>query len=102
MSLQVIDGDQYTLLRSITVPVATPSPGRGSPRAVSIRVLSVIGRVPGWIPFEWEEVRLEVMEALGQKDEAQAFRWQCFERTLSRQHLRAYLKRLPDFEDIEA
>ena len=28
---------------------------------------------PGWIPFEWEEIRLDVMEALGRKDEAQAF-----------------------------
>jgi hypothetical protein len=57
---------------------------------------------PGWIPFEWEEVRLDVMEALGRKDEAQAFRWQCFERTLNSAHLRAYLKRLPDFDDVEA
>jgi len=57
---------------------------------------------PGWIPFEWEETRLDVMEALGRKDEAQAFRWQCFERTLNSAHLRAYLKGLPDFEDLEA
>jgi hypothetical protein len=56
----------------------------------------------GWIPFEWEEVRLEVMEAQGRKLEAQEFRWQCFERALSSSHLRAYLRRLPDFEDIEA
>ncbi len=57
---------------------------------------------PGWIPSEWEEVRLDVMEALGRKDEAQAFRWQCFERALNSAHLRAYLKRLPDFDDVEA
>jgi hypothetical protein len=57
---------------------------------------------PGWIPFEWEQVRLNVMETLGRNNEAQAFRWQCFERTLSIAHLRAYLKRLPDFEDLEA
>ena len=57
---------------------------------------------PGWIPFEWEEVRLDVMEALGHKDEAQTFRWQCFERTLNGAHLRAYLKRMPDFDDVEA
>lgn len=56
----------------------------------------------GWIPYEWEEVRLDVMEALGRKEEAQAFRWQCFERTLSDDHLRGYLKRLPPYEDIEA
>jgi hypothetical protein len=57
---------------------------------------------PGWIPFEWEQVRLDVMEALGRNDEAQAFRGQCFERTLSIPHLRAYLTRLPDFDDLEA
>jgi hypothetical protein len=56
---------------------------------------------PGWIPFEWEEMRLNVMEALGNKDEAQVFRWHCFERALNSAHLRAYLKRLPDFDDLE-
>jgi hypothetical protein len=57
---------------------------------------------PGWIPFEWEQVRLDVLQALGRDDEAQAFRWECFERTLSRAHLRDYLKQFPDFEDVEA
>jgi hypothetical protein len=28
----------------------------------------------GWIPYEWEEVRVEVMEALGRMEKAQAFR----------------------------
>jgi len=28
-------------------------------------------------------------------------RWGCFERSLSSTHLRAYLKRLPDFDDVE-
>lgn len=55
-----------------------------------------------WIPAEWQDARLGVLEALDRKDEAQAFRWACFERDLSVEHLRAYLKRLPDFEDIEA
>ncbi|PRX27410.1 hypothetical protein SAMN05216257_1183 [Meinhardsimonia xiamenensis] len=56
----------------------------------------------GWIPREWTETRLAVLEALGRLDEAQALRWETFERTLSVEHLRAYLKRLPDFDDIEA
>ena len=56
----------------------------------------------GWIPPEWEEARLEIMEALGRQDEAQAFRWACFQRRLAASHLRAYLKRLPDFDDVEA
>jgi hypothetical protein len=55
-----------------------------------------------WLPYEWEITRLAVLEALGRSEEAQAFRWACFERSLSADHLRAYLKRLPDFEDIEA
>jgi hypothetical protein len=42
------------------------------------------------------------MEALGRNKEAQRFRWQCFERGLNSDHLRAFLKRMPDFGDLEA
>jgi hypothetical protein len=55
-----------------------------------------------WIPPEWQDARLAVLEALDRNDEAQAFRWECFERELSGEHLQGYLKRLPDFEDIDA
>ena len=55
-----------------------------------------------WVPREWQDTRLEVLEALDRKDEAQAFRWSCFESTLNSEYLRAFLKRLPDFEDIDA
>ena len=55
-----------------------------------------------WVPSEWETVRLDVLEALGRNDEAQAFRLDCFQRTLALEHLRAYISRLPDFDDIEA
>jgi hypothetical protein len=60
-------------------------------------------RSSGWDgpDFDWENARIEVLEALGRAEEAQAARWSCFERSLSAEHLRAYLKRLPDFEDIE-
>ena len=54
------------------------------------------------VPFQWEAAYTEVLEALGRKDDAQEFRWQRFERTLNADHLRAYLKRLPDFDDMEA
>ena len=57
---------------------------------------------PGWISVEWEQTRIEVLEALGRVDKAQAFRWACFQRSLNPEHLRSYLKRLPDFEDLEA
>ncbi len=55
-----------------------------------------------WPEFEWEDARIDVLEGLGRNDEAQAARWSCFERTLSAEHLRSYLKRLPDFDDVEA
>ena len=48
------------------------------------------------------DLRIAALEAHGRKDEAQSVRWQHFERFLSAEHLRAYLKRLPDFEDFEA
>jgi hypothetical protein len=57
---------------------------------------------PGWISVEWEQTRIEVLEALGRAGEAQAFRSACFEHSLNPEHLRSYLKHLPDFEDLEA
>jgi hypothetical protein len=52
--------------------------------------------------LEWSDVRIGVLEALDRKDEAQALRYTLFERHLSPSHLRAYLKQLADFEDVEA
>ena len=43
-----------------------------------------------------------ILEALNDKPAAQELRWRCFEKSLSVDILREYLKRLPDFEDIEA
>jgi hypothetical protein len=56
----------------------------------------------GWPEFEWEDARIDVLDAVGRGDEAQTCRWSCFGRWLSAPHLRAYLKRLPDFDDVEA
>lgn len=55
-----------------------------------------------WPDFSWEDARIDALDALGRTDEAQKVRWGCFERSLSPDHLRAYLKRLPDFDDVEA
>ena len=52
--------------------------------------------------FAWETARIDALEGLGRSDEAQAFRWSCFESSLSAPHLHAYLRKLPDFDDIEA
>jgi hypothetical protein len=50
----------------------------------------------------WEEVYIEALDAAGQEQRAQRLRWAAFEDRLSSIQLRAYLKKLPDFEDVEA
>ncbi|MCQ0090261.1 DUF6880 family protein [Roseovarius sp. M141] len=42
-----------------------------------------------------------ILEAVGDETAAQALRWRCFEARLSADILRDYLRKLPDFEDIE-
>ena len=51
---------------------------------------------------DWLRVKIDVLDALGQVDEAQTERWAIFERTLSSEYLRSFLNRLPDFDDEEA
>src|SRR5208283_5481957 len=53
-----------------------------------------------WI--EWEDTYLDALDAMGQTERAQLIRWEAFEERLSVRRLRAYLKALPDFEDIAA
>ena len=55
----------------------------------------------GWIPFEFEMMKVDILNALGREDEAKKFQWLCFERSLHPDHLRSYLKQLPDFDDID-
>ncbi|MBU1376283.1 MAG: hypothetical protein KKE02_16770 [Alphaproteobacteria bacterium] len=50
----------------------------------------------------WEGAWIDYLEAAGQPDTAQAARWASFERTLSAERARAFTRRLPDFEDVEA
>ncbi len=57
---------------------------------------------PGWVDGEWDNARIDVLDALGRADEAQAARLARFVHYLSAPHLRAYLKRLADFDDVEA
>ena len=51
---------------------------------------------------EWTDARISVLDALQRADEAQAVRLASFQAQLSPSHLRAYLDRLPDFDDVEA
>jgi hypothetical protein len=50
----------------------------------------------------WEAASIDVLDAEGNRQEAQDLRWSLFERDLSAPVLRDYLSRLPDFDDVEA
>ena len=50
----------------------------------------------------WEEATIEALDATGQPEQAQRLRWAAFEERLSVTQLRAHLKRLPGFDDVEA
>lgn len=50
----------------------------------------------------WEGAFMDALEAAGRSEEAQRMRWAAFERDLSAERLREYLRRLPDFDDVEA
>jgi hypothetical protein len=51
---------------------------------------------------QWDDAYISTLTVLGRHKSAQAHRWLCFENRLSVDHLRAFLKGLPDFEDVEA
>ncbi|PYG27205.1 DUF6880 family protein [Pelagimonas varians] len=50
----------------------------------------------------WDATYIRCLQALGQPEQAQAHHWTCFVQTLDADHLRAHLKLLPDFDDVEA
>ena len=60
-------------------------------------------REDGWsaLDREWRETRIEVLDALGRGEEAQAARWAIFEQELDQEHLRAHLERLGESEADE-
>jgi len=50
----------------------------------------------------WYDAWIEVLEKSGETTAAHEERWAAFERTLSADQLRRFLKALPDFDDVEA
>ncbi|MFZ1425550.1 MAG: DUF6880 family protein [Geminicoccaceae bacterium] len=56
----------------------------------------------GTATSSWEQSWVDALVATDRLDEAQQFRWAKFKARLDAGHLRAYLKALPDFEDVEA
>lgn len=51
---------------------------------------------------DWPRVKIDALEASGMHEDAQRERWAIFERTLKPEYLKAFIKRLPDFDDMEA
>lgn len=69
----------------------------------ALEILQNVGQDAGHIGQEaWDNAYIAALSALGRVQDAQDHRWSCFCTTLDPAHLRAYLKLLPDFEDIEA
>jgi len=71
----------------------------------ALEALAWLDRAPGQHEgeeFVLADLRIAALDALGRKQDAQALRWMAFERWLSAAHLRAYLRGLPDFDDVEA
>ncbi|ORE91323.1 hypothetical protein ATO13_20204 [Stappia sp. 22II-S9-Z10] len=70
--------------------------------AEALEILAASARSSLPRPPEWDAAKTAALEALDRLDEAQAYRWEGFEATLDPAPLRAFIKRLPDFEDFEA
>jgi hypothetical protein len=51
---------------------------------------------------DWESVYIDALDATRKAEHAQRLRWTAFEERLSVDRLRAYLKALPDFDDVLA
>jgi hypothetical protein len=94
--------EQTRKVPKIAADIARRLLGAGRAEEAWQAIKSAELRRSGWLDFEWEDARIEVLDALGRGDEAQVCRWSCFEHALSATHLRAFLKRLPDFDDVEA
>jgi hypothetical protein len=69
--------------------------------AEALAILTAAEPNPAKNATELADLRIAVLDALGRSEEAQALRWSEFERGLRAEPLRAYLKRLSDFADVE-
>ena len=51
---------------------------------------------------DWQRLRIDALDALGLAGDAQSARWDIFEQGLNAEYLRTFIKRLPDFDYVEA
>jgi hypothetical protein len=74
--------------------------GRAAEALAVLQAVDLTGRE--WMAGLLSDGHIQALEALGHTEQAQQLRWQCFTAELNPRHLRAYLARLPAFEDGEA
>jgi hypothetical protein len=74
--------------------------GRVEEAGSLLRAAAEVGR--GGPDFGWESAWIDYLDASGEAEAAQAARWSSFERTLAAERLRAFTRRLADFDDVEA
>jgi hypothetical protein len=92
------------LLAAGRVEEALAALEKGAPAEPSARDLEETWafRLAGAGADDWDLAWVAALLAAGRTEEAQRFRWARFEARLDADHLRAYLKALPDFEDVVA
>lgn len=73
-----------------------------APGAMAALVKAEQQRGPNGYWPDWDRVRIDTLEALGQSEDAQRARWTLFEKLLHAGYLKAYLNKLPDFDNDEA
>jgi hypothetical protein len=54
------------------------------------------------VDFDWETLWIDYLARSGRNAEAQAVRWESFERTLAPERARAFISQLDDFDDVVA
>jgi hypothetical protein len=98
---QYSDEEQTNPAIAASIAERMLSVGRAGEALAELEKAASDFRKSGYWP-DWQRVRIDVLHALGRSDDAQDERWQVFERGLNADYVRAYIKRLPDFDDIEA
>jgi hypothetical protein len=75
--------------------------GRVDEATAALTLAETASRKDGHWP-DWRRVHIDVLDAQGRSEDAQQERWGMFEQSLDAEYLKAFLKRLPDFDDEEA
>jgi hypothetical protein len=75
---------------------------RKGPESPAFYVIGGLIQPPSAARPDWRRVHIEVLDAQERSVDAQRERWAIFEQGLDAEYLKAYLKRLPDFDGEDA